>query len=96
MKHKHVGSTFDEFLNEEGISAEVAAKAAKKAFAYELQRKMELKHKRKNAFRQLFKSASTADRLFNDHTGISLETMAKAAHYVGYELAIHLVRRNGR
>lgn len=93
MKNKYAGSSFGSFLEEMGISADVAAKAAKKAFAYQLQKKLHSKKKNKNGLRHLFKSASTTERLFNDHTGISLDTMAKAANYVGCDLDIRFVRK---
>lgn len=93
MKNKYAGTSFDEFLEEERISAEVEARATKKAFTYQLQKKLEAKHKKKSGLRRLFRSASTAERLFNDHIGISLETMAKAAEYVGCKLEIRLIRK---
>ncbi|MFH1262040.1 MAG: hypothetical protein V1495_01165 [Pseudomonadota bacterium] len=95
MKHRHVGTSFETFLEEEGISAEVAARAAKKAFAYQLHRRMKLMHKKKSGLRRLFRSSSTTERLFNDHTGISLETMAKAARYVDCRLTIRLIGKAG-
>jgi antitoxin HicB len=93
MKNKHVGSRFDSFLEELGISADVAAKAAKKAFAYQLEKKLESKKKTKSSLRRVFNSASTAERLFDEHTGISLDTMAKAADFVGCGLDIRLVAK---
>lgn len=91
MKNKVAGSSFDSFLAEEGIEAEVAARAAKKTFVHELKQKMVRKKKNKNAFRKALKSPATTERLFSDHIGISLETMAKAAAVLGCDLDIRLI-----
>ena len=40
MNNKHEGSTFDSFLEEEGILEEVEEMAAKKLVAYELDKQM--------------------------------------------------------
>jgi antitoxin HicB len=94
MKNKHAGSSFDSFLADEGIEADVAARAAKRTFVHELQKKMEKKHANKNTLRKALKSPSTTERLFNDHTGISLETMAKAATILNCDLEIRLVSKS--
>jgi ATP-dependent Clp protease ATP-binding subunit ClpA len=91
VKNKHAGSSFDDFLAEEGLDAEVAARAAKRIFVEELEQKMARKKAKKSTMRKALKSPTTAARLFSDHTGISLETMAKAASVVGCELEIRLV-----
>lgn len=93
MKNKYTGSSFDDFLREEGIETEVGARAAKRTFSYQLERQMKRAHKKKNHLRIALGSPTTAERLFNDHTGISLETMAKAASVVGCDLRIHLVAK---
>ena len=91
MKNKYVGSTFDDFLAEEGLEAEVAARAAKKTFVKELEGTMAKRKANKNTLRRALKSPSTTERLFNDHIGISLETMSKAATVLDCELEIRLV-----
>lgn len=92
-KNMHRGSSFDSFLEEEGILDEVKALAAKRTFVHQLETQMEKKHKKKNLFRQAFSSPATAERLFNDHIGISLETMARAAALLGCDLDIKLIPR---
>ena len=96
MKNKFAGASFDDFLREEGIEVDVAARAAKRTFSYQLERQMKRAHKKKNHLRLALGSPTTTERLFNDHTGISLETMAKAASIVGCELRIHLVKPEKR
>ena len=41
MSNKHIGSSFDDFLEEEGIREEVEAAAVKRVLAYELALAME-------------------------------------------------------
>ena len=41
MSNKHIGSSFDDFLEEEGIREEVEAVAVKRVLAYELALAME-------------------------------------------------------
>ena len=96
MKNKYAGSSFDSFLAEEGLEAEVAAKAAKRTFVHQLEAKMNRQHKRKTDFRKALGSPTTADRVFSDHTGISLETMARAADVVDCDVEVRLVARHER
>ena len=47
--NKHKGSTFDSFLEEEGLLEKTEAVAIKKALAYQLEKAMEKKHLTKSA-----------------------------------------------
>lgn len=96
MKNKYSGSSFDDFLIKEGIEPEVAARAAKRTFVHELKQKMAKKKANKSMFRRALKSPTTTERLFNDHTGISLETMSKAASVLDCALEIRLVPKSRR
>lgn len=93
MKNKYAGSSFDDFLTSEGIEAEVAARAAKRTFVHELEQTLTKKKANKNLLRKALNSPTTTERLFNDHVGISLETMSKAASILGCELEIRLVTK---
>ena len=93
MKNKYAGSSFDEFLADEGIEAAVAARAAKKTFVHQLTQRMVKEKKNKSAFRRALNSPATTERLFSDNVGISLETMAKAAAVVNCDLDIRIVRK---
>lgn len=93
MKNKFSGSSFDEFLQEEGLEAEVAARAAKKTFSHQLEEQMKRQRTQKTVFRNVLGSPTTTARLFNEHTGISLFTMARAADVVGCDLEVRLVER---
>ena len=45
-KNKHIGSSFDEFLEEEGIHAEVAERAVKRVLAWHIRQEMKQKNMR--------------------------------------------------
>jgi len=90
-KNKHAGSSFDAFLEEEGLSEVVNAEAVKRQFLHDLEKQMKRLGLPKNAIRKAFKSPATTERIFSMNTGVSLETMVKAAHVVGAELSISLV-----
>lgn len=93
MKNRHQGTAFDEFLREEGIESEVAARATKRTFSHQLEEKMQKKHKKKIHLRKALGSPTTTERLFSEHTGISLETMVRAANLVDCDLHILFVDR---
>jgi hypothetical protein len=40
QKHKHIGSNFDDFLEEEGILEECKEEAAKRVLVWQLEQKM--------------------------------------------------------
>lgn len=93
MKNKLTGSSFDDFLAEENLETEVAAKAAKRTFVHQLEKQIKRKKVKKNAFRKAFHSPTTTNRVFDDHVGVSLQTLSKAASIVDCDIAISLVPR---
>ncbi|OQW48506.1 MAG: hypothetical protein A4S09_04830 [Proteobacteria bacterium SG_bin7] len=93
MKNKLTGSSFDDFLAEENLETEVAAKAAKRTFVHQLEKQIKRKKVKKNAFRKAFHSPTTTNRVFDDHVGVSLQTLSKAASIVDCDIAISLIPR---
>ena len=62
----HSGSTFDSFLEEEGIREEVEAVAIKRVLAWQLEQAMQEQQKTKQAMaKQLHTSRSQLDRLLD-------------------------------
>jgi len=92
MVNKHVGSTFDDFLEEEGLCAEVEAVAIKRVLAYQIEAWMEERHISKSEMAQKMNTSRSAlDRLLDpDNTSVTLHTLAHAATVVGKKLDIHL------
>ena len=91
--NRHSGSSFDTFLEEEGLLAEAEAVAAKRVVTWQLQAAMKDRRLTKQGMaRRLGTSRSQVDRLLDPaNVGISLETMSKAAHAVGKKVQIEFV-----
>jgi len=89
----HAGSSFDDFLKEEGIYEESTAAALKRVLAWQVEQEMQRQKITKSAMAARMKtSRSQLDRLLDpEKTGVSLETMQRAAAVVGRELRIELV-----
>ena len=87
---KHIGSSFDDFLEEEGILAETEAVAIKRVIAFQVSQIMEKKHISKAAMaRQMKTSRSSLERLLDpQNTSITLQTLERAAHVIGKRLRI--------
>jgi hypothetical protein len=91
----HTGSSFDSFLEDEGIRDEVEAVALKRVLVWQLSQEMRRQKKTKQAMaRELHTSRSQLDRLLDPrNVSISLETLTRAAHVLGKNLIIRLGER---
>jgi antitoxin HicB len=89
-KYDHSGSTFDSFLEEEGIREEVEATAIKRVIAWEIEQAMQSQHKSKMALaRELHTSRTQLDRLLDPgNTSVSLQTIARAASALGKRMVV--------
>lgn len=92
MGNKHLGSSFDDFLADEGILAESEAVAIKRVIAFELKQKMAEKHLTKTAMANEMKTSRAAlDRLLDpNNTSVTLRTLESAAQALGHRLRISL------
>ena len=92
MSNKHIGSTFDDFLESEGIAEEVSNNAVKRLLAYQLLEKLEKdKITKSELASRLSTSRSAVDRLLDpNNESITLCTMQKAADVLGKKLKIEL------
>ncbi|MGO9262111.1 MAG: hypothetical protein ACLQU1_38295 [Bryobacteraceae bacterium] len=88
----HSGSSFDDFLEEEGIREEVEAVAAKRVLSWELEQAMLQHRKTKQTMaRELHTSRSQVDRLLDpNNTSVSLLTIARAARVLGRRVVISI------
>jgi K+-transporting ATPase c subunit len=88
----HSGSTFDSFLEEEGIREQIEAVAIKRVLAWQLERAMQKQKKTKQAMaRQIQTSRSQLDRLLDPrNASVTLDTIARAARAVGKRLIIRM------
>jgi DNA-binding Xre family transcriptional regulator len=92
-RNKHIGSSFDEFLAEEGILQEVSAVAQKRVLAWQLSQAMRKRRITKAQMaRRMHASRSALDRLLDpDNPSVTLATMDRAAAVLGKRLSIQLV-----
>src|SRR6267143_6271016 len=88
----HSGSTFDSFLEAEGIREEVEAVAIKRVLAWQLEQAMREQQKTKRAMaKQLHTSRSQLDRLLDPrNVSVTLDTVARAAKALGKRLVIRV------
>jgi antitoxin HicB len=92
MSKKHMGSSLDEFLKEEGIFEEAQAQAIKEVVAWQLAEAMKKKKISKYKMAALLKtSRSQVDRLLDPRNDITLSSLQRAAAMVGRRVSIELV-----
>ena len=88
----HTGSSFDDFLKEDGIYEEVQARAIKRALAEQLDDAMQSSKLSKVSMAQrMATSRSQLDRVLDPgNLSIQLDTLIKAASAVGRTVEIRL------
>jgi antitoxin HicB len=86
------GSTFDSFLEQEGILQEVETVAMKRVLAWQFEQAMQKQKKTKVAMaRQLRTSRSQLDRLLDPkNASVTLDTIARAAKVLGKRIIIRV------
>jgi len=92
MSKKHLGSSIDDFLKEEGIFAEAQAQAIKEVVAWQLAQAMKKRKLTKTRMAALLKTSRTqVDRLLDPKNDITLSSLQRAAAMVGRRVVIELV-----
>ena len=93
MKKKNIGSTFDSWLQEEGIRQEVTAAAINRVLARQIEMAMKEKHSSKAEMaRRMHTSRAALNRLLDpENDGVTLNTLQKAAAVIGREIRVELV-----
>jgi antitoxin HicB len=94
MRNKgKIGSSFDDFLKEEGIYEEVTARAIKCVIARQLDALMQDQGLTKSTLaRRMKTSRAQLDRLLDpDNESVTLGTLTRAAQAVGRQLRMELV-----
>lgn len=91
-KNKHIGSSLDDLLKEEGIFEETQAQAIKEVIAWQLSQAMEKQHISKKTMATRLKTSRTqVNRILNPKTDVTLSSLQRAAALVGRRLKIELV-----
>ena len=90
-----IGSSFDDFLKEEGIYETVQVAAIKRVLAWQLEQAMAAQDISKSEMaRRMKTSRSQLDRLLDPHNvRVQLDTVMKAAAVLGKEFRMALVDR---
>ena len=92
-KRASIGSSFDDFLREDGAFEETQAVAIKRVIAWALAQEMEKKNITKTAMAErMATSRSQLDRLLDpDNADVKLDTLSRAARAVDCELRVELI-----
>ena len=92
-ENRHAGSSFDDFLEEEGFLAETEAVAIKRVIAFQLEQEMKALNLTKAALaRRMNTSRAALDRLLDpENPSVTLLTLENAALALNKTLAIQMV-----
>ncbi|MEJ2633201.1 MAG: XRE family transcriptional regulator [Acidihalobacter sp.] len=91
-QNPHIGSDFDDFLAEDGVLEEVSARAIKRVIAWQVREAMAAQGLTKTAMAaRMHTSRSMLNRLLDEEdTGLTIETLSRAAEAVGYRVKLEL------
>lgn len=92
-QNKHIGSSLDDFLNEEGVLEETRAVALKETLAWQVKQAMEKdKITKVEMAKRMNTSRAALDRLLDPgNASVTLQTLARAARAIGRDLRIELI-----
>ena len=91
-KNKHIGSNFDDFLQDEGLLAETEAAAVKRVLAFQIKKEMDERHITKSELARLMHtSRSSVDRLLDpENSSVTLLTLESVAIALEKKLEMQL------
>lgn len=92
MRNQHIGTNFDDFLDEEDLRVEAEATAIKRVIAYQIELEMKQANLSKTAMAEKMHTSRTAlDRLLDPaNASVTLQTLERAALALGKTLRIEL------
>ena len=93
MNQENIGSSFDDFLLEEGIYEAVTATAVKRVLARQIVQEMTNQHLSKTAMaKRMHTSRAALERLLDPESdAVTLNTLFKAATAIGRHIHLELV-----
>lgn len=93
MKNPNIGSSFESFLEEEGIRQEVETLAQKRVIAWQIEQAMEANGITKSEMADRMQTSRTQiDRLLDpENNKVQLDTLQRAAKAVGRTLKLELI-----
>jgi len=91
-RNKHLGSSFEEFLKDEGIHEEATTHAIKRVLAWQISEAMKVKRISKSEMaKRMQTSRSQLERFLDpDNSKVLLETVQRAAAAIGKRVTISL------
>lgn len=92
-KNPRIGSSFDDFLEEEGMLDEINTIAIKRVIAWQIEQGMAKKNLSKTEMaQQMQTSRSSLERLLDpDNPAVTLDTIERAARVIGKKVRFELV-----
>lgn len=92
-KNKHIGSSFDDFLAQDGTLESSTAVAIKRVITWRLEKAMKEAGVTKTAMaKRMRTSRSALDRLLDENdTGLTLDTLSRGAQALGYRVQFDLI-----
>ena len=92
-KNIHIGSSFDDFLAEDGQLEDATAVAIKRVITWQFEQAMKLSgiNKKTMADRMHTSRAALSRLLDENDTGLTLDTLSRGAQALGYRVKVELV-----
>jgi hypothetical protein len=92
-KNIHVGSSFDDFLAENGQLEDATAVAIKRVITWQFEQAMKLSGINKTTMAErMHTSRAALGRLLDENdTGLTLDTLSRGAQALGYRVKVELV-----
>lgn len=92
-KNKNIGSNFDDFLAEDGQLEKATAIAVKRVITWQIEQAMQTAGVNKSALAKRMQTSRTVvDRILDaTDTGLTLDTMTRAATALGFRIKVDLV-----
>jgi predicted XRE-type DNA-binding protein len=93
VDNPHIGSSFDDYLAEQGTLAETEAVATKRVIAWQITERMKAENLSKKALaKRMHTSRPAVDRLLDPmNESVTLQTLRKAAEALGKRVRLELV-----
>ena len=91
-RNKHIGSSFDEFLKDEGLLAEAEATAVKRILTHQIEKEMAERNISKSKLADIMQtSRSSLNRLLNpENPSVTLLTLESVALALGKKLKVQI------
>lgn len=91
MKKKHIGTSFDDFLEREGILEECKEEAAKRVLVWQLEQEMKKQNlSKEDVAKRMHTSRAAVNRVLDPRQPSTLRSLTAAARAVGKKLKVSL------